>query len=103
MNELDALYEQLKTLYGDINEDLLSGVRSRMSELETSVNDLTSARDDLSRRLSESERNLSDLRGRVTDMLLKRSEAEQENKEILDKDESEEIDDYPRLKLKEGE
>lgn len=103
MNELDALYEQLKTLYGDINEDLLSSVRSRMSELETSVNDLTSARDDLSARLSESERNLSDLRGRVTDMLLKRSEAEQENKEILDKDESEETDDYPRLKLKEGE
>ena len=103
MNELDALYEQLKTLYGDIDEDLLSGVRSRMNELETSVNDLTSARDDLSGRLSESEKNLSDLRGRVTDMLLKRSEAEQENKEILDKDESEEIDDYPRLKLKEGE
>ena len=36
-------------------------------------------------------------------MLLKRSEAEQENKDILDKDESEEIDYYPRLKLKEGE
>lgn len=103
MNELDALYEQLKTLYGDINEDLLSSVRSHMSELETSVNDLTRARDDLSGRLSESEKNLSDLRGRVTDMLLKRSEAEQENKDILDKDESEEIDDYPRLKLKEGE